>query len=111
MSKQEAIDKHLRTLVRVCIEECVEYLCEEVKKSGRGGEFTTADIERIFAERYPGIWAQAMLRYGKEGRYTIRNYIGSVLNNMAQGGLIRQVREDPAPADWGSPRIVVWRCV
>ena len=104
----EKVDEALRACIRACIEECVEYLCKQAQE--RIVEFTSADIERLLAERYPGIWAQALLKYGVEGRFTIRNLVGITLDALSRRGIIQKIGEKPAPPDWGFSRIVAYRC-
>jgi len=85
-----------------------------------GDQFTTYDVIQVFRQRYPNDWSTLEQKYGRGGRgsgrfYTSHNYIASRLVNLSKptgrrpNPLIKQLKFQSAPIDWGNLVIATWR--
>jgi len=110
----EKVGEAFQALIDAAVEECIKEWCKAAKAKNLKPVFTTADIERCLAERYPELWQLLTSIYPLGGgrRYTVRSHLARTLNRLASSekGLKRGLRRPPPP-DWTAPDIAEYECI
>jgi hypothetical protein len=76
-------------------------------------EFSTEDLIKEFATKYPADWALIQQKYGVGGKgngshYTSYVYIALMLSRISKKGKIKFEGYKEAPENWGNEDIACW---
>ncbi|RLI09448.1 hypothetical protein DRO32_00570 [Candidatus Bathyarchaeota archaeon] len=115
---EELLLKKARTefqrILELAVEDCIREWCEDAKKRGLPPVFTTTDMVRVLAEKYPEIWLILTNLYPMYAgrRYTARNRIADILDKLAKEEKIRRKGfRRPAPPLWGAEEVAEYECI